>query len=138
MDSAETQHHHQHEKRKEHTSKICKIISENSKAVYAGSSLLLKSDTILRHYFTKEVEGSTQKDDLYYIESEGIPAHELGEMFDTIVEVGDEEFVISYSPLSYAYRVLNSTDADEKLQNVMRAMYLYYDATQAYKAENQN
>ena len=105
---------------------------ENS--VYYGSSLLLKSNTILRHYFTEEVEGSTQKGNLYYIESEGIPAHNLGK--EIVTEVGDME--ITYNPLSYAYIALSREDIDENLKSVMRAMYLYYQAAQDYLEETTN
>ena len=97
-------------------------------SIYYGSSLLLKSNTILRHYFTEEVEGSTQKGSLYYIESEGIPAHELGK--EIVTEV--EDMQITYNPLSYAYIALSRDDVDENLKSVMRAMYLYYEAAQDY------
>ncbi|MBR5565015.1 MAG: beta-N-acetylglucosaminidase domain-containing protein [Roseburia sp.] len=96
---------------------------------YFGSSLLLKSDTILRHYFTKYVDGSTQKGDLYYIESEGIPAHKLGADMEMTVS----GIKITYNPLSYVYIALTREGVDENLRNVMRAMYLYYQEAQAYK-----
>ena len=99
-------------------------------SIYYGSSLLLKSDTIIRHYFTEKVtEDAVKKGDLYYIESEGIPAHKLGT--EIVTKVGDME--ITYSPLSYAYIALSRDDVDENLKSVMRAMYLYYEAAQAYK-----
>ena len=98
-------------------------------SIYYGSSLLLKSNTILRHYFTEAVEGSTQKGSLYYIETEGIPAHNLGK--EIVTAVGDME--ITYNPLSYAYIALSREGIDENLKSVMRAMYLYYQAAQTYK-----
>ena len=88
-----------------------------------------KLDTIIRHYFTEAVDGSTQKGNLYYIETEGIPAHALGT--DVVTTVGN--ITIKYSPLSYAYIALSREGVDEKLRSVMRAMYLYYEAAQAYK-----
>ena len=104
-------------------------------SIYYGSSLLLKSNTILRHYFTEKVtEDAVQKGDLYYIESEGIPAHELGK--EIVTRVGDME--ITYSPLSYAYIALSREGVDENLRSVMRAMYLYYEAAQAYKDATTN
>ena len=107
-------------------------VSENS--IYYGSSLLLKSDTILRHYFTEEVPGSTKKGDLYYIDSEGIPAHNLGK--ELVTEVGDIE--ITYNPLSYAYIALSREGIDEELKSVVHAMYLYYQAAQEYKVVTNN
>ena len=108
--------------------KYAGTFKETEDSTYYGSSLLLKSDTILRHYFTKEVEGATQKDDLYYIESEGIVAHLLGT--NIVTKIGDME--ITYSPLSYAYIALSRENVDENLVNLMRAMYLYYEAAQDY------
>ena len=107
-------------------------LPENS--IYYGSSLLLKSNTILRHYFTEAVEGSKQKGNLYYVESEGIPAHNLGK--EIVTEV--EGMTITYNPLSYAYIALSREGIDENLKSVMRAMYLYYEAALEYLSVNTN
>ena len=103
-------------------------ILEGKDSIYQGSSLLLKSNTIIRHYFTEEVEGSVKKGDLYYLDSEGIPAHQLGD--ELVTTVGD--IAITYSPLSYAYIALSRNGVDESLTSLMRAMYLYYQAAQDY------
>ena len=107
--------------------------------IYYGSSLSLKSETVLKHYFTErvEVEGYEvlQKDGLYYIEHTGIPAHKLGDSI-TITVNGDME--ITYSPLSYAYIALSRGDVEESLTSLMRAMYLYYDAAQNYLEASTN
>ena len=108
------------------------VITKDEDSIYYGSSLLLKSDTILRHYFKEKVEGSTQKGNLYYIDSTGIPAHKLGEM--VVTKVGDME--ITYNPLSYAYIALTREGVDEDLKSVMHAMYLYYKAAQEYNNAN--
>ena len=110
------------------------VITEDKDSIYYGSSLLLKSDTILRHYFTEYVEGATQKGNLYYVESEGIPAHKLGDKI--VTTIGD--IVIDYNPLSYAYTALNRDDVKDELKSVMRAMYLYYEAAQEYHEEMTN
>ena len=111
-------------------------IPEIEDSIYYGSSLLLKSDTILRHYFKEKVEVAgyevLQKGNLYYIETKGIPAHELGD--EIVITVGDME--IAYSPLSYAYIALSRDNVDENLKGVMRAMYLYYEAAQDYLEAN--
>ena len=110
------------------------VVTEDKDSIYYGSSLLLKSDTILRHYFTEEVPGSTKKGNLYYIDSEGIPAHNLGK--ELVTEVGDME--ITYNPLSYAYIALSREGIDEELKSVVHAMYLYYQAAQAYNEATTN
>lgn len=111
--------------------------------IYYGSSLILKSDTILRHYFTKEVKVAEagykvgEKNGLYYIESEGIPAHELGNSKTVHVTTIDDnkEITITYNPLSYAYIALSRNGVDENLRSLMRTMYLYYQAALDYKNE---
>lgn len=112
------------------------------KGTYYGSSLLLKSDTILRHYFTKEVTVAEagynveQKGKYWYVETEGITADQLGVAktvtVTTVVEEGEtpEIITITYSPLSYAYIALESEDA--KLVNLMGALYEYQQAADAY------
>ena len=101
--------------------------TENS--IYSGSSLLLKSNTILRHYFTEEVTGSTKKGNLYYIDSEGIPAHELGKE----IKITVDNIEITYNPLSYAYIALSRDNIeDENLRSLIRAMYLYHQTALAY------
>ena len=110
-------------------------ITGDENNIYYASSLLLKSDTILRHYFKEPVEGSKKKGDVYYIDSPGIPAHKLG---DTTFVTEIEGITIQYNPLSYAYLVLGQNNIDEELKSVVRAMYLYYDAAQKYFTANQN
>ena len=117
--------------------------------IYYGSSLLLKSETVLRHYFSEKVqvvkvqvgdkivEGEeaykvVEKGNLYYVEYTGIPAHKLGEDITITVNTTAGEFTITYNPLSYAYIALSRDDVSENLRNLMRAMYLYYDVAQKY------
>ena len=110
----------------------------NKDDIYYGSSLLLKSETVLRHYFTKPVEVEAegydvvQKGNLYYIEHTGIPAHKLGENITITITTTEGDMPITYSPLSYAYLALSREDVDDNLTSLMRAMYLYYQAAQAY------
>lgn len=103
---------------------------------YYGSSLLLESDTKLRHYFKvadgTDVSGynfSGNKGNYYYIDIADIPSHMLDQTKN--VTIGD--YTISYSPLSYAYAVMNSENSDENLRNVVKALYLYNQAAVAYK-----
>lgn len=87
----------------------------------------------LRQYFTKEVPGSTKKGDLFYIDSEGIPAHELSKDIKIIVD----NMEIIYNPLSYAYITLCQDNVkSENLRSLMRAMYLYHEAALAYLKTN--
>ena len=110
---------------------------------YYGSSLLLKSETTVRHYFKLEggqditnfaftvkvgdAEYSTvtpvEKQGYYYIDIENISADKL----DTLhtVKIGDVEVISNYSAMSYANSVLSSETADDNLKNLVKTLYLY-------------
>ena len=103
---------------------------------YYGSSLLLESNTTMRHYF-KVAEGtdvsalsfSGSKSNYYYIDIPNISAEKLG----TIQNVTIGNCTISYSPMSYAYAVLSSKNTSESLKNLVKSLYLYEQAAEAYK-----
>lgn len=103
---------------------------------YYGSSLLLESNTTMRHYF-KVAEGtdvsalsfSGSKGNYYYIDIPNISAEKLG----TIQNVAIGNCTISYSPMSYAYAVLSSKNTSESLKNLVKSLYLYEQAAEAYK-----
>lgn len=108
--------------------KYIPIVSNNSSKTYYGSSLLLESEVVLRHYFTTNVS-ENKKGDYWYIDTASIPAHKLDEANE--VTVGGVT-ISNYSPLSYAYKVLNGGSTDENLQNLMKAMYLYNQEANTY------
>ncbi|MDE6673029.1 MAG: hypothetical protein K2K16_12680 [Ruminococcus sp.] len=101
---------------------------------YYGSSLLLKSDTFVRHYF-KVASGTDttiftgKKNGYYYIDSASIPAGKLGEVQTTKVGTGSVE----YSPLNYVSTVLDSESADDNLKNICKALYLYDNSAKDYQ-----
>ena len=128
-----------------------------AKTIYYGSSLLLKADTELRHYFNEQVvevevkigetpvtpdryaikqkEGTSK----WYLEYTGIGAHELGDAITVTVKTIDDAtpVTIVYSPLTYAYIALANENGDTKnLADLMRAMYLYHVAADDYKDPN--
>lgn len=97
---------------------------------YYGSSLLLKSETTIRHYFTATdasvlPDGYTEKNGMYYYEVTGIVVVDLCNSKTTTIG----EWSISYSAFSYAYSVLASDTTSTSLQNLVKALYLYYEAT---------
>ncbi len=102
---------------------------------YYGSSLLLESETTLRHYFKvakgTDVSGynfTGNKGDCYYIDIANISASNL----DTAQEVSIGDYKISYSPMSYVYSVLSNDNASESLKNLCKSLYLYGDAANKY------
>ncbi len=111
-------------------------------------SLLLKSETSIRLYFSGDLEklgssmtvdGKAQdlKDagkDMKYIEIANISAGNLGKTFDVKV---DENCDINVSALSYAFAVLNSDKTDEANKDAMKALYLYSQAAEAYTKKDE-
>lgn len=83
---------------------------------YYGSSLLLKSGTILRHYYTENADGRTEKDGYYYID-EVVPAH----MYSSIDK---------YCVNDYIYKVLSSEETSDNLKNLCVALYNYGKAAE--------
>ncbi len=105
---------------------------------YYGSSLILKSETTIRHYFQLEegknienfkfyVNGvevpKVEKQGYYYIDIENISADELGTAHT--VKINETTVISNYSALSYAETVLSSETANDNLKNLVKTLYLY-------------
>lgn len=120
----------------------------------SSASLTLDSNTTLKLYFTdntnknltfKLVDGNkeitltpTFSGGRKIIRITGIPADRLNDDFKikVYVEGDSNEYSITYSPMTYAYNVLNrEPDAvrTEELRNLMKSIYLYNQAAIAYK-----
>ncbi|HBF15367.1 MAG TPA: hypothetical protein DDW30_06765 [Clostridiales bacterium] len=116
---------------------------------YFGSSLLLKSKTVIRHYF-RLADGKSISDyefklgdtvltatqynetELYYVEITGIKSSDLTTAYT--VTVGD--LTVTYSAMSYAYTALHTEDLDETLTATVKALVNYANAAKAYFAAN--
>jgi hypothetical protein len=103
---------------------------------YKSTSLILESETTLRHYFNvtdDAVDTATEyglkkvSDGLYCYDFAHIKAQNLGEAQTLKIE----GFAITASPLSYAYAVLNG-NSDNGLKNLVKSMYLYNQTAKEY------
>ncbi|MGN0490626.1 hypothetical protein [Ruminococcus sp.] len=129
--------------------------SYTGSASYYGSSLVLKSNTEIKHYFAydssktgidnftcTDSEGKSyeigQSGGYLYVKVDNIPAHKLSEtltlsLYENDAKVGD----ISYSPLSYAYSVLSAYMTDDgthdNVRNLVKSLYQYNKKAVAYK-----
>lgn len=86
---------------------------------YVGSSLLLKSNTVLRHYFSEYKPGRTEKDGLYYIEQSFGPG-----AYDQKIEGFD------YNIYDYIYLVLSDPNEDPALRKLCASLYEYGQAAE--------
>ena len=125
--------------------------SYTGKTEYFGSSLVLQSGTEIKHYFsTDENSGNiTCKDSngknykvsdqsgLKVVKIADISADKLGTPVTiTIYEDETKVGTISYSPLSYVYKLMQKYPHDEKhedLRNTVKAMYRYFIDACTYK-----
>ena len=124
---------------------------------YYGSSLVLRSGTAARHYFTlkegwsiddltfamerngKRIPLTAQESgEYYFVEVPDIPAALLCDCYRIIVSVSGEDFemIQNFSPLMYAHQLisrLKETDSDyNNLVQLLTALFPYYDAAINY------
>ena len=108
------------------------VSGEEAGVTYYGSTLSLKSETAIKHYFIIEDESSmpefkvngktveaVKNGTLYEVKITDLPAHNLDEVFT--VEAG--ALSVQYGAFSYAYQALQ-TDKDA-LKDVVNALYAY-------------
>ena len=122
---------------------------------FIGTTLSLKSETTLSFYFTGDLgntsfscytEVSEVYDSNYWngklffkvettksgeytiVRVRGINAKHLGNRFTLMWG----NYAVTYSPMNYCYNVLNDPNSDEKLVNVCKALYLYWQAADTY------
>ena len=114
---------------------------------FEGATLSLKSETTLSLYFKSsrdlsfdcypyEVEKNTTAGGYQIARIRGIKADDLEETFGlNIVDAAESETFygyVNYCPLTYCYNVLNGGSVDKNLQNVCKALYLYWQAANEY------
>ena len=117
---------------------------------FKDGSLALESETAIRlnfelaegsdiNDFTFEVgstvETPTEEDGKYYIEIPDISAKDLDKTFTVKVTSSEGTVVtVKYSALSYVYSVLSGTENSDDPAALVRAIYLYNQAANAYFA----
>lgn len=116
---------------------------------HRSTSLLLESNTTVRHYFklgssaninnyTFVTDGNVEltpvaKDGYYYVDIPNILAHKLGEMRVLTVSNANGSIKYAYSPVSYVKLVLdNESNEAANLVNLAKALYNYFDEARAY------
>ena len=121
---------------------------------YQGTSLLLESETTLRHYFklsdgldintltfkyttdnSTYVSVSAQYNAskrMYDVDIENIAAKSLGDFFILRVEDSNSHYSIKYSPYNYVYFVLNDADSTNDMKDTVRSLYKYGTAAKTY------
>ena len=116
---------------------------EEKGLTYSGSTLVLKSETSIRHYFTVQdgysIDSFTfncggkklvpvASGNMYYVEIPNIASGDL----DTMYEVTVGGFRVKYGALTYVYNQLSKTTTSETLRKLCQAIYLYNQAANEY------
>ncbi len=86
---------------------------------YIGSSLLLKSNTVLRHYFSEYKPGRTEKDGMYYIEQSFAPG-----AYSQKIDGFD------YNIYDYIYIVVSDPTEDPALRKLCASLFEYGKAAE--------
>ena len=115
-------------------------------AKFYSASLILKSETTLRFFFTAPITATyngqalevKQRSGLYYVDVVGIAAKELDENVTITVNDGVSSADVTYNPMVYCTAVLNDTTGafSAEMKDLVRALYLYNQAENTYFKEN--
>ena len=113
---------------------------------FYSASLILKSETTVRFFFTGKITATyqgqalevKQRSGLYYVDVEGIAAKNLDEELTITIDDGTESVDVSFVPMAYCQGVWNDTTGafDQDLKNLVCSLYLYNQAANAYFKEN--
>ena len=113
---------------------------------YVGSSVLIKSDNAISHYFKVDAQHTIDQysftidqqslqvhetNGAYYVDIENIYAKHLDKAYVLHVSDGSKTMQLSYSVLGYAKTIVNG-NYPERLKTLMLALYDYYAAAEAY------
>lgn len=141
------------------------VQTSESAISYYGSSLVLETNTEVKHYFTYDSTKISFEDIVYtcidssgndyadnieikkwgdngiYIKLKNIPPHFYNKRLTVTVSAGGEEQCsLSFTPVSYFYSVLNAYPEDDgvhdSLRNVVKAYYQYGLEAYGYKVNS--
>lgn len=121
------------------------VSGDSDKVKYSGSLISLKTETVIRHYFTVAdgvnaeeltftVNGNTVtpvKDGRYYrIDIAGVNAKNV----DVDYKVEVDGLTLDYSVLSYVYSAINSSSISDSVKDSVKALYCFCLETKNYAA----
>ncbi|MBR5570238.1 MAG: hypothetical protein IKW10_05010 [Oscillospiraceae bacterium] len=104
---------------------------------FYGASMVFDYQAALRFYFWGNAEGidfgayeAVAENDKFYVEVPGIDPQNYDKAITITATKGEESLSVSYSPLNYIDRM--SQNGSEEMQALVKAMYGYHQAADAY------
>lgn len=122
------------------TSYSSNTVASLSSLSYYGTSLLLKDEIVMRHYFMLQNDEdinnysatlngkklSIKKNGgLYYVDITGISPKDLNKTINLAINKGTSTVTLDYSPFNYIVKAYTKSDSDIKLKELMNALYWY-------------
>jgi hypothetical protein len=115
-------------------------------AKFYSASLILKSETTLRFFFTAPITAIyngqelevKERSGLYYVDVVGISAKDLDENVTITINDGTNTADVTFNPMTYCQTVQNDTTGtfDQGMKDLVSALYLYNQAANVYFKEN--
>ena len=111
-----------------------------SSLAFYGASVVYRDKIAVRFYFTGSIDGINfgeytvnEKDGKYYVEVANILPQDLDQQITvTATDAEGNTLTVTYGPMNYIVRM--NAKGDEKVQNLMKALYNYYLAAQELRA----
>ena len=126
------------------------VFNNNIGVSFIGGSLVLNSGTDLKLYYSindqnmanninVSVNGQNVAPEydgnIMCVRVPDISISSLGDTYNVKISVNGKELNQKYSAMTYMYKALNSQNSNTKLNNVVKALYLYNEAAKQYSME---
>jgi len=127
------------------------VFNNNMGVSFLGGSLVLNSGTDLKLYYgiddknvahniNVSVNGQNVAPEydgnIMCVRVPGISISSLGDTYNVKISVNGKEINQKYSAMTYMYKALNAQNSNTKLNNVVKALYLYNEAAKQYSMGN--
>ena len=118
---------------------------------FIGGSLVLNSGTDLKLYYSMDDQNMANNinvsvngqnvapeydGNIMCVRVPDISISSLGDTYNVKISVNGKEVNQKYSAMTYMYKALNSQNSNTKLNNVVKALYLYNEAAKQYSMGN--
>lgn len=126
------------------------VFNNNMGVSFIGGSLVLNSGTDLKLYYSMDdknmanninvsVNGQNVAPEydgnIMCIRVPDISISSFGDTYNVKISVNGKEINQKYSAMTYMYKALNAQNSNTKLNNVVKALYLYNEAAKQYSME---